>query len=66
MNYTELNRIIEESGMKKAYIASRLGMTPGTLSGRLNGKTLWKGNEIAAFSTLFRLTSKQRQDIFLL
>lgn len=35
---TELNNTIRESGIQKGYIASKLGITPATLSNKLHGR----------------------------
>ena len=65
MNYDELNRVIQESGMKRGSIAQALGLTDWQFSRRVNGKVAWKTNEILAFAKVLRLTKSQRDHIFL-
>ena len=65
MNYEELFRVINESGLKKKAIATSLGLTPDGLYRRLSGKTRWRTEEIVALGDLLGLTKRQRNDIFL-
>ena len=64
MNYTELNRIIDDSGLKKSAIASKIGMKPGTLNDRLSGKTEFKLSEIAKISEAIGLNRSSMVRIF--
>ena len=64
MDYTELNKFIDESGMKRSYIAEKLGMTVSQFSRRTRGITDWKTPEIISFARLFKLTKTQRDNFF--
>lgn len=64
MNYTELNKIIDESGLKKTAIAHRIGMKPGTLKDRLNGTTEFKLSEVAKISVVLGLNRTAMSRIF--
>lgn len=65
MNYEELNRVIDESGLKRSYIAVNIGMTPKVFYDRTQGISKWKVDEAQAFSKLLKLTKAQRDNIFL-
>ena len=65
MNYYELNKVIEESGMKKNAIAQGLGMTPQAFCDCLSGRRQFKAREALLFARLLHLTAKQRDAIFL-
>lgn len=64
MNYTELNRIIDESGMKRHFIAQQLGMSDQTFYNKTRGKSPWRYEEAQAFSELFNLPKRERREIF--
>lgn len=65
MNYEELSRIIDESGLKKKAIAKGIGLSEDGLYRRLSGKTRWRTEEIVAIGELLHLSKRQRNDIFL-
>lgn len=64
MNYELLNRVIDESGLKRTYIAANLGLSPKVFHDRTAGKSQWKSREIADFCRLMKLRKKTRDDIF--
>lgn len=43
---TRLNKIIEETGLKKKFLAQKLGLTPYGLAKKINGETEFKASEI--------------------
>ena len=43
---TRLNQIIEETGLKKKFLAQKLGLTPYGLAKKINGETEFKASEI--------------------
>lgn len=65
INYEELNKAIDASGLKKVFIAEKIGLTPKTFCDRVQGKTKWKHNEVIAFCQCLNLTKKERELIFL-
>jgi hypothetical protein len=65
MNYEGLNKLIDDSGLKRSYIAANIGMSPQQFTRRTRGNVSWSSEEIRAFSTFFRLTKSQRDAIFL-
>lgn len=62
---TELNRLIDASGIKKQKIAEALGLSRQGLLNKLSGERPFQLAEITPLCDLLRLTSKQRDDIFL-
>ena len=64
MNCDELNRVINESGMKRSFIAESLGMSDMQFYRRTHGETAWKYGEVQKFCKLLKIGSKQREDIF--
>lgn len=64
MNYELLNKVIDESGLKRAYIASNLGLSPKVFHDRVNGVSRWKADEVAVFCRILGLKKKVRDDIF--
>lgn len=65
MNYAELNRIIEESGLKRSYIAEAIGMSSVAFSNRTRGRVQWKTEEIQRFCKVLNLPRRTRDYIFL-
>lgn len=43
---TRLNQIIAETGLKKKFLAQKLGLTPYGLAKKINGETEFKASEI--------------------
>lgn len=64
MNYEKLNNVIEDSGLKRSYIAKSIGVSSKVFHDRTHGVSQWKGNEIAAFCNLLGIKKKQRDEIF--
>lgn len=65
MNYNELNRVIDESGLKRSHIAKRLQMTDAVFSKRTSGMTGWKVGEAAELAKILGLSKTKAYDIFL-
>ena len=65
MNYKELNRIIDESGLKRSHIAKQLQMTDAAFSKRTSGATYWKVGEVAELAKILGLSKTKAYDIFL-
>ena len=64
-NYQMLKTLIDERGMKRTFIASKMGVTDKRLHELLNGiGPGWKLREVVAISKVLGLTKKQREDIF--
>ena len=63
-NTSLLLRCIEESGLKKGFIAKHLGITTYSLSKKINNKTEFKGSEMEKMGKLLNLDNRQRDRIF--
>ena len=59
-----LEQIIKESGLKRGYIAEKLGITRWGLLNKLTNQTEFKASEIAALQDLLRLDNETRDEIF--
>lgn len=46
---------IAEQGLKKAYVAERLHITPQSLSNKLNEKAPWSADEAATLTKLLKI-----------
>lgn len=64
MNIELLNKTIDESGLKRSYIARSIGLTEKVFHDRTSGITQWKLKEIVAFCLLLRLSKRLRDNIF--
>ena len=64
MNMKLLEKKIKESGLKKGYIADKLGVSPQTFSSRLRGEIGWTVKEIAITCRLLNLSARDRDQIF--
>lgn len=64
MDYEMLNRVIDDSGFKRSFIAQKIGLSPKIFHDRTSGTSQWKTCEVAAFCNLLGLTKKQMNDIF--
>jgi transcriptional regulator with XRE-family HTH domain len=56
---------IDESGLKRRYIAENLGMSESLLSKKLAKEAEFKGSEIAKLANLLRLSDDERVSIFM-
>jgi hypothetical protein len=59
-----LNVVIGEKGLKRQYIAEKLGLSPFGLAKKISGANEFKGREIAKLSELLDLNIEQRDAIF--
>ncbi len=57
--------LVDDSGLKKKYIAERLGLTYAGYLKKENGETEFVASELGILKGLFGLTDKQVGDIFL-
>ena len=64
-NVKKLRGLIEASGLKRCYIAERLGLTVAGFRKKANGDNEFVASEIKELADIFSLTSDQVQDIFL-
>lgn len=64
-NVEKLRELIEASGLKRGYIAERLGLTFAGFRKKANGENEFVASEIKELASIFSLTSDQVQDIFL-
>lgn len=64
-NSEELRKVIHESGMKLNYIAKIIGITPFTLTKKIDNVTCFNSIEIAKLCALLGIKSlKQKEKIF--
>ena len=61
-----LKRIVEQSGLKKTFIADKLGITYQGYNKKESGKSEFLASEIAVMKDLLNLSTKDVNDIFLL
>lgn len=64
MEYRKLNEKIEDSGYKKSFIATKLGLSKETLFNRVKGRTPWKITEIYKLENLLNLKKEDIINIF--
>ena len=64
MNLKKLNQIIDESGLKKAYIAECLGITDGSLRNKLSGRTDFTWREIQILARILHLSAELCEVVF--
>lgn len=64
MNYEKLKSAVARSGLKRNYIAQKIGISDAVLSDKMNGRSQWKVSEAAAFCSALGLSRKQREEIF--
>ena len=60
-----LKEVIEKSGLKKVFIADKLGITYQGYLKKENGKTEFKAKEVSIMQTLLGLSTKEVKEIFL-
>ena len=60
-----LKEVIEKSGLKKVFIADKLGITYQGYLKKENGKTEFKAKEVSVMQTLLGLSTKEVKEIFL-
>lgn len=63
-NTRMLNDKIHQSGLKKQYIAEKIGVSRSTFYSQLKGEAEFKGSQIIALANLIGLTSAERNAIF--
>ncbi len=63
-NVAKLNSWIEAKGLKKSFVASRIGISQSSLSKKIKGKRAFSINEISAFKQL-GMTQREINEIFL-
>ncbi len=61
----KLCKRIDESGLKKYYIASKVGLTTYGLQKKINNQTQFKANEIEELCTILKIkTLEEKEKIF--
>ena len=63
-NTNLLERYIEDSGLKKGFIAKQLGITAYGFAIKVNNKSEFKANEIAILCKLLKIGAKDKEAIF--
>lgn len=64
-NVEKLKEVIEESGLRKSFIAKRLNITPQGYWKKENGQSDFTASEVAIMKDLLNLSAKQTAEIFL-
>lgn len=64
VNTLYLDDKIQESGLKKSFIADNCGITYQTFSNKVNGKSEFTASEIKVITKLLGLNAKAMKDIF--
>ena len=64
MSKNELKAVMARYGDRQEDLAAALNKAPGTLSDKINGKTKFKQDEIAAIALRYKLTAEDIQRIF--
>ena len=64
MDYEKLISTIDDSGIKRSFIAMKMGITKRTFYNKLNGASEWTAKEIELFCKTLGLSKRQRDDIF--
>lgn len=64
-NLIVLKDKVKESGLKKSYIAERLGITRQSFSNKLNGVSDFKIEEMSNMCEVLDLSEEERDNIFL-
>ena len=65
INTEILNKIINESGLKRSYIAKEIGLSPYGLAKKINGITEFKASEISELCKILHIVGlKNRDKIF--
>ena len=60
----ELNRIIEQSGLRKRFLAEKLGISHQAFYNKLNGISEFKLAEVSIMCNILNIGKKQREEIF--
>ena len=64
-NVERLKSKVDESGLKNAYIAERLGISRASWYNKLNGKHQFTADEIKDLCAVLHITSlREKEDIF--
>lgn len=63
-NTKMLERAIKDNGLKKGYIAERLGISRGGLNNLINNRSEFKASQIQTLCETLNLTDAQRNAIF--
>lgn len=63
-NTSLLEQYIEKSGYKKSFIAKQVGISPYTLTLKINNKNEFKGNEMDVLCKLLNIGVRDRMSIF--
>ena len=64
VNTEKLNDLFKDTGFRKDYIASRLGMTRQNLSLKINNKAPFSAGEMKAMKNIFSISDKTFMEIF--
>jgi len=65
MDHQEIRKIIDDSGMTHRFISRNLGMSEQRFYRLISGKTKWTVTDVSSFCHFFRLSPRQKNDIFL-
>lgn len=64
IDYTSLNKKVKESGITKAFIATKLGITRANLYDKLSGKRTFDAAEIGVLKDVLRMDDNAFLSVF--
>ena len=59
-----LNDIIQSKGLKLEFLAKQIGISVGSMSNKMNGKTDFKLPEVQKLRKMLNLSLKETEEIF--
>lgn len=65
VDLVKLNQKIDSTGLKKGFIAKKMGYSQSALSLKCSGKRRISANDIVSFRRVLKLSEKETKDIFL-
>jgi len=60
----KLSEVIQSKGLKLEFIAKSIGISVGSMSNKMNGKTNFKLPEVQKLKELLNLSAKEAYEIF--
>lgn len=64
VNTERLEKIISDSGLKKKFIASKVGISPWCLTQKIRNNTEFLASEINILCRILCISKKQKEEIF--
>lgn len=60
----KLSEVIQSKGLKQEFVAKSIGISVGSMSNKMNGKTDFKLPEVQKLKELLKLSAKEAYEIF--